>query len=222
MVMQGTPDVGQLAKQAADSCGILIDKIILGGIYGPVETASSGTILLPTSQNIAWDSNGFISATDTSYPDSVKKGLNTSKISQAVRMLREKFTNAPLVCVASNYAMSTLRADPKAANSLFNAGGPAQSMGVNNPYGGVDIFVSSELVEKTGLLTDASTTYREYAYVYALDQIRLGSSMPLSLDTMKNAERSGNITLIYSGMYDALRMQEEGVVRIEIAGPAGA
>jgi hypothetical protein len=213
MIMQGTPDIGQLAQEAADSCGVLIDRIILEGIYGPAATAASGTVYLSGDQNIEWDSNPLTPAS-TEYPNAVIKGLNTGKVSTAVQMLRSKFNNAPLICVASNYALSTLRADPRAANSLFNAGGPALSIGQNSSYGGVDAFIPSEQVEKIGNAKDA--TYREYAYVYALDQIRLGSSMPLTMDYGKNAERGLNDVIIYRGMYDCVRMQEEGVVRIEI------
>jgi hypothetical protein len=215
MVMQGTPDVGQLAQEASDSCGVLIDKIILKGIYGPAATAASGNVVLPTTQNIAYNSNDLLPvATNLDYPAAIRNGLNTSKVATAVQMLRSKFNNAPLICIASNYALSTLRADPRAANSLFNASGPALSIGQNNPYGGCDAFIPSEQVEKNGL---AAGNYREYAYIYALDQIRLGSSMPLTMDYGKNAERGLNDVIIYRGMYDCVRMQEESVVRIEIA-----
>jgi hypothetical protein len=206
MVMQGTPDVGQLAQEASDSCGILIDRIILQGIYGPASTAASGSVTLPASQNIAATDNTLV--VENELPPLVKKGLHSGKVAHAVQMLRTKFNNAPLICVASNYALSTMRADPRVANSLFNVSGPALSIGQNSGYGGVDAFIPSEQVEKT--------TTTEYAYVYALDQIRLGSSMPLTMDYGKNAERGLNDVIIYRGMYDCVRMQEESVVRIAI------
>lgn len=207
MVMQGTPDVGQLAQEASDSCGILIDQIILAGIYGPAATAASGNVSLPPSQNIAYNTDIFSPASDPQVPQAVKDGLNAGKVADAVQRLRSKFNNAPLICIASNRSLATLRADPRVANSLFNASGPALSIGQNSGYGGVDAFIPSEQVEK-------DATY-DYAYVYALDQIRLGSSMPLTMDYGKNAERGLNDVIIYRGMYDCVRMQEESVIRIQ-------
>jgi len=222
-VMQGMPDPGQLAQEAADRCGVLIDQIVIGGIGGKASTAASGDVVLPSTQVVKWNENTLSqnNAGDTAPADGTGqstatwRGLNVSKVSQAVQMLRSKFNNAPIILVADNYSMSTFRADPRAANLQFNVNGPAQSIGQNGPFAGVDMFVPSEQVD-SGLSIAAGNAPVTYAYVYALDQIRLGSSMPLTLDVGKNAERGLNDVFIYRGMYDCVRMQEEAVVRIEI------
>jgi len=211
LVMQGTPDVGQLAQEAADSCGVLIDQLIIKGIGGTAKTSASGDVALPASQTILW--NDWSLALEADNPIAINRGLNTSKIAKAVQMLRAKFNSAPLICVASSYALSTLYADKRAANSLMNFQ-PALAAGQMNPYAGCDGFIPSEQVDN-GISTQANKNV-EYAYIYAMDQIRLGSSMPLTLDYGKNAERGLNDVFIYRGMYDCLRMQEEAVVRIEI------
>ncbi|MDR1983141.1 MAG: hypothetical protein LBQ08_05105 [Holosporaceae bacterium] len=212
LVRQGTLNVQQIAQEAADACGVLIDDIILSGIYGPAKTKSSGSVSLPDSQIIGFAANDFSIAADV--PDKVKNGLNVSKVADSVQRLRTKFNRGSLICVASNYALTTLRADPKAANSLWNASGPSLSLGQNAPYGGVDAFVPSERVEKN--VTFSSGNTGEYAYVYARDQIFYGESMPLTMDEGKNAERGLNPVLIYSGMADCVRMQEEAVIKIQV------
>lgn len=210
LVMQGSPDVGMLAQEAADSCGKLIDQIIIQGISGPAETAASGKVVLPVTQVIPYNDVMF-GGDDI---EAVKFGLSTAKIARAVQMLRSEYNNSPLVCVASNYALATLRADQRASNSLFNTQ-PAMATGQNSAYGGCDIFVASEQVE-TGASVAVENFSIEYAYVYAIDQIKLGTSMPLTLDYGKNAERGLSDVLIYRGMYDCVRMQEKSVVKIEI------
>ena len=223
MVLQGMPDPGQLAQEAADSCGKLIDQIIIKGIGGRAATAASGDVTLPNTQYIRWNENtlcennaaGDGPADGTGVSRATWRGLNVSKVAQAVQMLRTKFNSAMLVCVADNYAMSTLRADPRAANSLFNSGGPMLQIGQNSAYGGCDAFIPCEQVD-TGVSTVAGNAPVSYAYIYAVDQVRLGSSMPLTMDAGQNGERGLNDVIIYRGMYDCVRMQEEGVVRIEI------
>jgi hypothetical protein len=155
----------------------------------------------------------------------VKAGLNSSKIAKAVMKLRAKFNSGPLVCIGSEYAMMTLRADPKCSNSLFS---PQHTLadGFVSAWGGVDAFIACELVDtgKSYVNEDASITNSanppgfdvEYAYVYAVDKIKLGVGAPLFLKNGLNAERYLNNVLIYQGAYDCVRMFEEAVVRIEI------
>lgn len=209
LVMQGSPDIGMLAQEAADSCGKLIDQIIIKGISGPAYTAASGEVKLPESQNIKYKDTLLV---DPEENEVIKDGLNTGKVAKAVQMLRSEYNNSPLICVASNYALATLRADKRAASSLFNTQ-PAMATGQNTPFGGCDVFVASEQVER-GRAEDGKEI--EYAYMYAIDQIKLGTSMPLTLDYGKNAERGLSDVLIYRGMYDCVRMQEKSVVRIEV------
>lgn len=239
LVRQGTPDPALLAQQAANSCGKLIDQIIIEGIGGVAYTESSGDKKLPgadkvsrgdtalevvaqydKTQTIAWNDCTFGGNTEdnTSF---VKAGLSTSKIVKAVQKLQSKFNNAPIICVCSSYAAATARSDIRAASSDFNDI-HAFMAGVNNPYAGVSAFVVSEQVDggksKVGDngTYDASGINVEYAYIFAMNQIKLGVSMPLTLKNGLNAERYLDNVLIYKGMYDCARMFEESVVRIEI------
>lgn len=214
IVRQGPPNIAQMAQEAASSCGELIDQIIVKGIGGPAKT-NEGDVILPKSQ--------MILANDTDLggnelPKSLKYGLSTAKIFKAVEMLRSRLNNGPIICVANNYALSTLRADPRAASSQFNTI-QAFATGIDAPYGGVNAFIACEQVDKGRCEIEGETGMFDcsYAYVYAMDQIKLGCSMPLHMEVGQNAERNLNTVLIYSGMYDCVRMQEEAVVKIEVA-----
>jgi hypothetical protein len=228
LVRQGLPDVGMLAQEASEACGVLIDQLILsgkggvGGITGAATGLVTGNstvptqISLPTTQYIEYDNVDLGSSTDVDNNAKLKEGLSTSKIATAVQMLRSKWNTGPIVCVASNYAMSTLRADPRAASSLFNVQ-PALASGFNTPYAGCDYFIPCEQVARNMLTkkSDSNTTV-EYAYVYSRDLIKLGESMPLSMEGGTNVERDFNQVISFRGMYDCVRMQEEGVVVIEV------
>lgn len=209
MVMQGMPDVGQLAQEASDSCGKLIDQIIIKGIGGPAET-ESGMMELDNKQTIEYDN---VLLGSVSGAQAVEYGLSTSKVALAVQMLRSKFNSGPIICVANNYALATLRADPRAASADFNSI-HSLAEGINAPFAGVDAFVASEQIDN-GISINKNEPIT-YAYIYAMDQIKLGSSMPLTLDYGKNAERGLNDVFIYRGMYDCVRMQEDAVIRVEI------
>jgi hypothetical protein len=243
--MMGTPSVDQFAMGAANSCGKMIDKIIIGGLGGGswseaagakvnLPNYSGGAVTAANSNPSAYDNTQYIAWLDYSIGDNVttgtaslavKAGLNSSKIAKAVMKLRSKFNHGPLICVASEYAMMTLRADPKCSNSLFS---PQHTLadGFISPWGGVDAFVSCELVDSGNSFVNADAsitnstavpTYPvEYAYVYAMDQIKLGVGSPMHLKNGVDANRYLNNILIYQGAYDCARMFEESVVRIEI------
>jgi hypothetical protein len=226
LVRQGLPDVGMLAQEASEACGVLIDQLILtgrfgvGGIAGSamgIVTGSGNTpvaIPLPNTQFINYDDKDLGTSNDVTNNGKLIAGLSTAKIAKAVQMLRSKWNNGPIVCVASNYALSTLRADPRAASSLFNVQ-PAMASGFNTPYAGCDYFIPCEQVAKN-VTSKKDATLVEYAYVYNKDMIKLGESMPLSMDGGSNVERDFSQVIGFHGMYDCVRMQEEGVVCIEI------
>jgi hypothetical protein len=248
--MMGTPDVDQYASAAANSCGKLIDQIILEGIGGKSysEAAggdvyllnySGGAVTNTNSNPSLYDNTQYIPWLDYTMGDnsngtaslSVKAGLNSSKIAKAVMKLRAKFNSGPLVCIASEYAMMTLRADPKCSNFMFSTQRTLAD-GFISSWGGVDAFVACQLVDngKSFVNADASVTDSannpaydvEYAYVYCVDQIKLGVGAELYLKNGINAERYLNNVLIYQGAYDCTRMFEESVVRIEIRKDAPA
>lgn len=241
--MMGTPNVDQYAQQAANSCGKMIDQIIIGGISGKsYSEAAGGEVDLPSkpaaqataasaapsnydgTQVIAW-ADYSIGDNDNGHASTyIKSGLNSAKIAKAVMKLRSKFNYGPIVCIGSEYAMMTMRADPKVANSLFNH---QQTLadGFITAYGGVDAYVSCQLVDSgksylkdTGVISGAQDGVDvEYAYVYSVPQIKLGVGSPLYLKNGLNAERYLNNVLIYQGAYACTRMFEESVVKIEIA-----
>lgn len=192
-------DVNELAQEAANKCGILLDKLIINGIGGVARTTESGDVKFPASQVIASDTQELNNEGNT--------GLTAAKIALAVEMLREKFNATPLVCVTNNYGLAQLRTDERVASVMFNMQ-PAMATGQNMAYGGCDVFVPCEQCGGDGDET-------QYAYMYALDKIRLGCSMPFHIEAGQNAERGLNTVFIVKGMYDCLRMEEEAVVRIE-------
>lgn len=227
LVRQGMPDTNMIATQMADACGVMIDKIIINGLGGTAYT-ESGSVALPDSQLIRY---GETSYTKTgSDAQLIECGLSASKVAKAVTKLKSAFVNSPIVIVANERAMATLRADTKAANSDFNSI-QAFSAGIMNPYAGVSAFVQCEQVDtfagydgtgagtpaKHGAAVTSAGKYCTYAYAYALDQVILGTNMPLFLKAGQNPERGFNDALIYKGAYDCTRMQEKAVVRIEIA-----
>ncbi len=213
LVRQGMPDTNMIATQMADACGVMIDKIIIDGLGGTAWT-ESGSIAFPASQTIAYNSTTYTrTGTDGA---AVENGLSASKVAQAVTMLQSEFVNSPIVLVANSRAMQSLRADTKAANSDFNSI-QAFSAGIMNPYAGVSAFVQCEQVDWGADQTIGGVNYkRSYAYAYAIDQVVLGTNMPLFLKAGQNPERGFNDALIYKGAYDCTRMQEKAVVRIEV------
>lgn len=222
IVAQGNPDPSQLAEQAADSCGIFLDRIILNALGGGARTDDRATpIELPETQLIVCDDNELQeNEANTTSPGITRVALNTGKLAKAVRMLRASHARGPLICVGSEFAMSTLRADPRAASSLFNTQ-PSLASGMNTPYAGVSAFipVESEIIGKSKACTESkySKTDVEYAYVYAMDHVMLGCSAPMSIKQAVNAERNLNTVLKCWGMYDAVRVFETAVVKIEVA-----
>lgn len=241
MIKQGTPDPSLLAAQAANSCGKLIDQIIIQGLGGTSYTESEGKKELSGAKNIttdpgsatkliaAYDQTQTISWNDCTFGGNdsqnsmyVKAGLSASKLNKAVQKLLSKHNYGPIFCVGSNYAMATARADYRVASSDFNDV-HSFMQGVNLPYCGVSAFIPCEEVDSGKTCAkiadgayDANTADVEYAYVFAMNQIVLGSSMPISLKNGTNAERYLNDVLMYRGAYDCTRLFEESVVRIEI------
>lgn len=237
--MMGTPSVDQYAQSAANSCGKLIDQIIIEGLGGKsYSEAAGGYVYLPNYSGGARNLSGF-EYIDTQYIPwcdyqmgdnkngiasiQVQAGLNSAKIAKAVMKLRSKFNYGPIVCIGSEYAMMTLRADPKVSNSDFS---PQHTLadGFLSSWGGVDAYIACQLVDggkshigKNGTISQAATGADvEYAYVYSVQQVKLGVGSPLYLKNGLNAERYLNNVLIYQGAYDCTRMFEESVVRIEI------
>ena len=224
MIRQGQPPVEQLAATTSQSCGAALDKIIINGIGGLAKTQSSGDIALPLRQYICVDTVQF------GNEDSIAgQGLTTQKISFAVATLRAKYNIPQLVCVCSNRAMGQLMADERAASALFNRA-QAMANGYMTPFAGVDFFVTSEKMPKAKahvqargpLITADSSTAKlldadvELAYVYAKDQIVLGSNKPFDLQSAEDPHRNFDLVFQCVGMYDAVRMQEESVVAIEV------
>ena len=221
IVKQGYPNITALAQQAANSCGKMIDEIILQGIGG-IAVTENGNVNLPESQTIYAEESTLDGIT---IPDNIKFGLSASKIALAAQMLSKYENPGPYFCVATTMALAQLRADPRLANIKFNEI-RAFANGVNNPYAGISGFTGCEAIptEEVTLPNDAAKYPKlktkkvklSYAYVYAMPQIYLGCSMPLTLKQGQNPERYFNESLMYEGMYDCVRMQEESVVRIEV------
>lgn len=240
MIKQGTPDPSLLAAQAANSCGKLIDQIIIQGLGGTSYTESEGKkelsgaksisagstkdaliVNYDKTQTVAWNDCTF-GGNDDQNSMYVKAGLSASKLNKAVQKLLSKHNYGPIFCVGSNYAMATARADYRVASSDFNDV-HSFMQGVNLPYCGISAFIPCEEVDSgttCAKLTDGTyekdTANVEYAYVFAMNQVVLGSSMPISLKNGTNAERYLNDVLMYRGAYDCTRLFEESVVRIEI------
>lgn len=215
LVRQGNPDINMLAQDAADSCGKKIDQIIIKAMWQAAKTKSSGDIILPASQYVVFNDNTFA---PSDYTNNQKIALNTSKIALAVQKLREQFNSAYIGCIASNYALTSLRSDPRAASVLFNTQ-PALASGQETPYAGVDFFRASECVPKNIPSKESEDVNVELAFVYAIDKVILGCSSPLQRKDGVNTERGYNYGFNIWGMYGAIRMQEEGVVAIEICRP---
>ena len=241
MVQQGTPDPGMLAQQAANACGRKIDELIIQGINGPAYTEAEGEKVLSgaesvtagstpsavvanydKTQTIAW--NDATACGDlTESPTITHVGLSTSKIAKAIQKLKEANNQVgPFVCITNSYGMLSLRADRRAASTDFNDI-HAFAQGVMNPYAGVDAFAEchsiiggKSKVKNDGTYHASNGLNVEYAWVYALPQIKLGCSMPLHMENGLNAERHLDQVLIYKGMYDCTRLYEGSVVRIEV------
>lgn len=225
MVRQAFPPVEQLAASCSEACGSALDKIIINAIGGTAKTASSGDVSLPLTQYICADTTAYGNAGTTL----MGQGLTTQKIAFAVAQARRKYNSADLVCVCSNVAYGQLMCDERAASSLFNRQ-QAMANGFMTPYAGVQAFITSEHVpvvtghKATGgtihtadsTTASSSGTNVELAYIYSKQQIVLATNMEFSLDAGKDPHR--NFSMIYQckGMYDAVRMQEEAVIAIEV------
>lgn len=244
MVMQGSQDPSILAADAARSCGKKIDERVVAGIGGYSFSEANGPMPLPGADQLqvagqaknqvldAYEKTQTIPWNDCTFGDkrneiSVKAGLSSSKITKAIKKLREKYNSGMFVCIASEHAMLSARSDIRIACTDFNTQ-PSLAEGYLTPYGGCHAFIPSELTgggmsaakatDGTGDNDDITqrTTRVEYAYIYAVNKIILGCSMPLHMDMAKNAERNCNEVLMYKGMYGCTRLEEEAVVRIEI------
>lgn len=212
---QGEPTADELAEKLAMSAATVIDKIIINGIGGMAKTQSSGDIALPLSQYISVDTIQLGNNGNTL----LRQGLTSSKIISAVEALNKKLYNPALICVCSNRAMEQLKINKETwkvfhpITKVFNIQ-----------------FVVSELVPKkikahlhTGgdLITLDSKTAKEsdageveLAYMYAKDQIVLGSNMEFELKFGKDS--NSDWVFQYLGQYDAVRMREDAVVAIEV------
>lgn len=243
MIKQGIPHVDKLASNLAYSCGDFLDDIIIKGLGGTSFTESEGEKVLPgakeagitngddtaekcvakydTTQTISWN-DCSLGAEGNSL--SVMAGLNSSKIAKAVQKLRSKHNNGRMiVCVTNSYGASTAQADNRIASTDFNT---QQSLanGFLTPYGGCNAFLTSERLDtgKSAVAANGHGTNNvtgvtvRYAYMFAVDNIILGCSLPLSLKNGVNVERNFAQVLSYRGMYDCTRLFEESVVRIEI------
>lgn len=244
LVKQGSPNIDRLASSAARSCGKKIDQRVIAGLGGKsYSKANGGYIDLPgakesgvgngdakelcvakydKTQTIAW--NDCTANCDSNNTIMVKAGLNSSKINKAVMKLKQKFNNAPLVCVADEYSYLTTRCDRVVASTDFNTQ-PSLATGFMTPYAGVSSFLPCEWVDHGVSAVQANGTGTDnvagkkvrYAYIYAVDQVVLGWSMPLHMDPpQQNPERYNAIMILYRGACHCVRLFEESVVRIEI------
>jgi len=240
MVKQGTPDPGLIAQQAANSCGQLLDQIIIQGIGGAsysvadsknkyltgaenISAGASKEVLIDNydkTNTISWNDCTLSATSDNSLTTSC--GLSVSKVSKGIRKLREKHADATLFCVASEFALSTLRADLKMANLQYNLQ-PSMATAQVGQYAGITEFIPSEYVgtgkscvKKADGTYAAKTTDVEYAYIFGAEYINLGCSVGLHLETGKDVTRYNADVLFYKGSYDCIRLFEDAVVRIEI------
>lgn len=229
---QGTEDPSSIAAMMSNKIMLFSENFIIngrngiGGIGGKARTIKGGANETLVS---FLDSNTIFAAdltlggmTETEDPERrLRYGLSTAKLGKAYQKARSKFVTSPLGLVASEYALSTLRADPRYSNSLFNVQ-PGMATGQMTPYSGIQYMIPSEYVPKGIKMhkadgTEAETVTGEYAYVFALDQIVLGEGLGWNFKTMENAEREGNPVFMFKGSYDCLRMDENAVYRIEVA-----
>lgn len=225
MIRQGQPPVDQLAATCSTACGSALDKLIISALGGTARLASSGDVALPTTQYVCCDTTQFGNEGTTV----VGQGLTTQKVSFAVSVLREKYNIPQIVCVCSNRAMGQLMADERAASALFNRT-QAMADGFMTPFAGVDFFVTSEnmptasahkqaggsIITADSSVASTSGTTVELAYIYAKEQLVLATSKDFELKSSEDPHRNFDIVFQCLGMFDAVRMQEESVVAIEV------
>jgi hypothetical protein len=219
MAKEGYPDVEGLARQASDSAGKQIDKIIIGGLNGTVRSKSAGDITFPAGQTVPHDFALFDAGATTSSAAAVMEGLNAGKITAGVTGLKQRYAQGFTMLVSSYYGQATLMNDYKLANSLYNFNGPVGSMGeLLGRYGGVDMFVACEQVPK-GLPSFGGTpnTTGEYAFLYNVEYVRLGTNKEMEL--VGPLPELHGMKLAYNFAYGCIRLQDEAVVRIEINRP---
>ncbi|MDR1260820.1 MAG: hypothetical protein LBJ80_00120 [Rickettsiales bacterium] len=252
MIRQMIPDVGQLAMESANACGILLDQMVIngkngrGGILGQAKSVnqddSETWVSLPYTQFIPYRNTFFGNSQAAGAPtaiNSVDLGLSVSKINQAVDLLRTDFNQGPIVLVGSSHALATLRADPRASNIDFSERKSLYDGFIDRPAWGVDAFLMCEQVPKNILRTyqrfaggnyldgpgqaqvavAANSGSIEYVVVYSYPQIKLGSSMPFNMQNGEDVRKGFSQVIMYEGMYDCIRMQEQSVAVIEVATP---
>lgn len=215
----GTPPIQQIAMRAAAECGILIDGKIVEGMTKDTET-ENGLAKLTNANKIAWDSAPY----GTDAKQAIANSLNTYKCAQAIARMDKRDCIGAKICVASSFALTSLRVDERAANRDFNVQ-PAMATKMNTAFAGVDLFVSYENMPKwtvsVGGNAPAAGTTKEYAIVYDTSAIYLASNMPLTMKNGTDANKYLNDLIIYTGMYDCVRLYESAVQLIEVVLPAG-
>lgn len=176
------------------------------------------------TQTIPWNDCTLLGNKDRT-PLATQCGLSVAKINRAVQKIRAAYAGeGPLILYGSPYAMSTLMSDELCSNVLYNTQ-PAMSTGQANPVSGISAIVTGNIIETNqksatkadGTKANGSPVNVEYAYIFAQQHIMLGCSLPMTMDQMKDAARSGDPVMFYKGLYGCTRMWEEAVVRIEIA-----
>jgi hypothetical protein len=209
-----------------------IDEVILYGNNGVNGLAGNAlsfdndndavghTVALPEKQYIAYD-NMALSSFETTVSDPgnfLKYGLSTSKLIQASRMLRQAqaFTS---VCICSNYAASTLVANPQYGNLQFNYQ-PAMATAQTTPFGGIQRFVTTDHVKSGVPSIRGDGALVEHAYVVDLLSIIRGfkaafpDDISLSFDVLP--QQFHNIQILAETNVDCVRMKEDAVVVIEV------
>jgi hypothetical protein len=233
---QGTENPQDVSAMMSNKLMLFSEDFIIngrnkiGGIAGAARTTKNvaANVNIPTKNVIKWFDTSLGAIPLEKDPNRIiSYGLSSSKLAVAFRKLRENFVTSPIVVVASEYALSTMRADERYSNLLYNVQ-PAMATAQNTPFAGMQMFIPSEKVKKgikIGTATiggDEENIMGELAYAFALDQIVMGEGMAWSFKYMENPEREGNPMFMFKGSYDYLRLDERAVIVIHVATGSGA
>ena len=213
---QGISDVQSIIQEASMRCGEHIDKIILRALSGTSETGSGGKIDLPATQIIKYNDTTFRQRdTTTLDSEAAMENLSYAKVAYAAAKLRTAKNTGPLVCVAGPMALQSLKTNERVANLQTNILPALATLhpGQMTQYAGISHFIECHSVERA---TNSDGVAIEYAYVFDMTKVTLGSNLALDLQIERNPEEDKSQTIVWKGAYGATRLFEESVALIEV------
>jgi hypothetical protein len=235
LLRQAVPDTVSIARQVALKANVFLDEIVLygkqgmGGLAGLATQQSNSAdlrydyIQLPVSQYVPYNDVSLGHSTEIDNDDNILYGLNASKIEMAGIKLRENKVYGPLYCVASAWALGTARADPRLAKLDWNVQ-PSMATGVNSAYDQISLFRPCESVKKGVPSVIDANMMVQHAYVFSPYHVLMGVLAAGDINISFKPGDFGtqfNPLIWISGNYDCLRLQEKGVVCIEVKQPGG-